>query len=172
MPAARFIHLTPDQDQDLRKIEQNTHFRAKVRLRAQVLRLSHQGFNVEHISTYTGRSRTSIYRDFDRWITQGVLGLTDGTAPGKPEIITSEMRTHLQERLQDKRAWTASQLADELNETFGVRVTPEAIRLRLRELGYCWKRTKYVPCKEIDPAVLHEHRASLETLKRGRVKDA
>lgn len=172
MPAARFIQLTANQDQHLRKIEQNAHLRPKVRLRAQILRLSHQGWNVERISSYTGRSRASIYRDFDRWTKSGIDGLTDGTAPGQPDIITSEMRSHLQERLQEDRAWTASQLTDELDESFGVQVTPEAIRLRLRELGYCWKRTRYVPCKEIDPAVLHEHQASLETLKRGLSKDA
>ncbi len=172
MSAARYIHLTQQQDQKLREIEQNAHLRAKVRLRAQVLRLSHQGCTVENIASYTSRGRSSILRDFDRWQQHRFEGLVDATAHGQPERITAKMRSHLLERLQEQRTWTASQLADELDEVFGVRVTPEAIRLRLRELGYRWKRTRYVPFEEIEPELLREHRASLETLKKGLSKDA
>lgn len=172
MPRARYIQLTAEQDQQLREIEQNAHLRPKVRLRAQVLRLSHQGWQVERIGSYSGRSRSSILRDFERWDEHGFEGLADGTAPGQPERVTSEMREHMLKRLGEERAWTAAQLADDLGASFGVRVTPEAIRLRLQELGYCWKRTRYVPCKAIDPEILQEHKASLETLKRGHSKDA
>lgn len=167
MPPARYIHLTSEQDQKLREIDHSPELRPKVRRRAQVLRLSHQGWSVERIHSYSGRSRSSILRDFDRWNEEGFAGLVDGSAPGQSERITAEMREHLLERLQEERAWTAGQLADELDSSFGVRVTPEAIRLRLRALGYCWKRTRYVPCREIDPEVFQEHRESLETLKRG-----
>ncbi len=180
MPPARYIQLTVEQDQKLREIEHSPELRPKVRLRAQVLRLSHQGWQVERIHSYTSRSslmlparsRTSILRDFERWNEEGFAGLVDGTAPGQPERITVELREHLLERLYEERAWTAGQLADELDSTFGVRVTPEAIRLRLQELGYCWKRTRYVPHQEVDREVLQEHRAGLDTLKRGHSKDA
>jgi transposase len=172
MPPARYIQLTVEEDQRLREIEHSPDFRPKVRLRAQVLRLSHQGWQVERISSYSGRSRTSILRDFERWNEHGFEGLADGTAPGQPERITNEMREHMLKRLGEERAWTARQLADDLGASFGVRVTPEAIRLRLKQLGYCWKRTRYVPCHNIEPDNLRDHRASLETLKRGHAKDA
>lgn len=172
MPPARYIQLTVEADQRLREIEHSPDLRPKVRLRAQVLRLSHQGWQVERIHSYTSRSRTSILRDFVRWNEEGFAGLVDGTAPGQLERITTKMREHLLECLQEERAWSARQLADELDSAFGVRVTPEAIRLRLKELGYCWKRTCYVPCQQIDPELLQEHKASLEILKRGRAKDA
>ena len=73
----------------------------------------------------------------------------------------------LTEKLQQERIWTSSQLIEEVKEHFGVKVGWEAMRLRLLRLGYCWKRTRYVPCKEIDAQVEHEHKANLETLKRG-----
>ena len=44
----------------------------------------------------------------------------------------------------------------------------EAIRVKLLELGYAWKRTRYAPGKQADPEVVAKHQASLETLKRGR----
>ena len=172
MSAARYIHLTPEQDRKLREIEQNQYLRPKVRFRAQVLRLSHRGFTVEAIASYSGRGRTSVLHDFDRWNQHNYEGLVDATAPGQPERITAKMRTHLPQRLQEQRTWTASQLADDLDENYGVRVTPEAIRLRSRELGYSWKRTRYLPFKQVDPEVLLEHKAGLDTLKRGLSKDA
>ena len=41
--AHRFIQLDNEENSKLRAIEQNVHMKAKVRLRAQVLRLSKQG---------------------------------------------------------------------------------------------------------------------------------
>src|SRR5215210_6751000 len=54
MPPSRYIRLTEEEDVRLRQIEQAPHyFKPKVRLRAQVLRLSHRGSNVRTISAYT-----------------------------------------------------------------------------------------------------------------------
>src|SRR5215210_289447 len=81
MPPSRYIRLTEEEDVRLRQIEQAPHyFKPKVRLRAQVLRLSHRGSNVRTISAYTGRSRASIGRDLDRWEERGFEGFLDGTA--------------------------------------------------------------------------------------------
>ncbi len=89
MPPARFIRLTQEEDARLREIEQNPHLKPKVRLRAQVLRLSNRGERVEQrIAAYTGRSPTSVLRDLDRWKGRGSEGLADGTAPGNPPRVT------------------------------------------------------------------------------------
>ena len=56
MPPSRFIRLTEEEDIQLRQIEQDPHLKPKVRLRAQVLRLSHRGYNMRSIAAYTGRS--------------------------------------------------------------------------------------------------------------------
>jgi uncharacterized protein YerC len=75
MPPSRRIKLTEEEDDQLREIEQSPHLRGKVRLRAQVLRLSHRGSNIEAIASYTGRGRASIARDLDRWVEWGAGGL-------------------------------------------------------------------------------------------------
>src|SRR5215212_4651544 len=56
MPTSRYVRLTEEEDVRLREIEQAPYFKPKVRLRAQVLRLSHRGSNVRTISAYTGRA--------------------------------------------------------------------------------------------------------------------
>lgn len=167
MPPSRCIRLTEEEDLRLRVVEQAPYFKAKVRLRAQVLRLSHRGSNMRTISAYTGRSRASVARDLDRWEERGFEGLLDGTAPGNPPRITEEAREFMERRLREERTWNATQLAEALEEGFGVEVTPEAVRQHLRSMGYSWKRTRYVPNKPPDPDEEREARDDLEALKRG-----
>ncbi len=170
MPPSRHIRLTEEQDAQLREIEQDPYLKPKVRLRAQVLRLSNRGSNMEKIASYTGRSPASIARDFDRWTERGLEGLADGAAPGNPPRITQEIKEYMDQRLSEERTWNATQLAEVLKEEFGLVVTPEAVRQHLRSMGYSWKRTRYVPNKPPDPEAERQAREELEALKRGRSK--
>src|SRR5215210_2254922 len=111
MPPSRYIRLTHEEDVRLREIEQAPYFKPKVRLRAQVLRLSHRGSNMQTISAYTGRSRASVGRDLDRWKERGFEGLVDGTPPGNSPRITEEARTFMEGKLFGERTWNATQLA-------------------------------------------------------------
>lgn len=170
MPPSRRIELTDEEDEKLREVEQNPHLRNKVRLRAQVLRLSGRGSNMSQIASYTGRSPTSIARDLDRWDERGLEGLADGAAPGNPPRITERMRRYMEGRLGEERTWNATQLALALGEEFSLVVTPEAVRQHLLAMGYAWKRTRYAPAKEPDPEEEREAREELERLKKGLLK--
>jgi transposase len=61
------------------------------------------------------------------------------------------VRVFLNEKLSEERTWNATQLVDAIEERFGIRVTPEAIRQHLLAMGYRWKRTHYVPSRPPDP---------------------
>jgi transposase len=168
MPPSRHIRLTEQEDARLREIEQDPYLKPKVRLRAQVLRLSDRGSNMEKIASYTGRSPASVARDFDRWTRRGLEGLADGRAPGNPPRITGEMEEYMEEKLSEERTWNATQLVEALEEQYGLVVTPEAVRQHLQSMGYSWKRTRYVPNKAPDPDAEREAKEELEALKRGR----
>lgn len=167
MQASRYIHLTTDDDIRLREIEQNAHLKPKVRLRAQVVRLSHRGDTIQQIAAYTGRHASSISRDFDRWETHGVAGLADTPPPGQPPRITAEVIPFLHTQLGAERTWTAGQLAEAVETQFGILVSAEAMRQHLHALGYAWKRTRYVPAKPPDPEEERAARAQLAGLKKG-----
>lgn len=162
--------MEPEQDTRLRKVEQDPNLRSKVRLRAQVLRLSGRGESIKRISAYTGRSEASISRDLDRWEERGFEGLADGSAPGNPPRVTEEAKEFLQEGLSEERTWNAPQLAEALLERFGVSVSAEAVRQHLIAMGYSWKRTRYVPSKEPDPEQEGKAREELASLKKGHEK--
>lgn len=168
MPPSRHIRLTQEEDAQLREIEQDPYLKPKVRLRAQVLRLSNRGSNMQKIASYTGRSAASIARDFDRWKERGLEGLADGAAPGNPPRITQGARRCMEERLSEERTYNATQLAEVLEEEFSVVVTPEAVRQHLHSMGYSWKRTRYVPNKPPDPEQERKAREELRRLKKGR----
>ncbi len=164
--------LTAEQDEQLRRIEQSPFINPKIRLRAQVIRLNAADWSRRRIAKHTSRSFASICHDLKRWNQRGLAGLADAPATNQPEKITPEIRKFLTQKLQQERIWTSSQLIEQINEYFGIKVGREAIRLRLLQLGYCWKRTRYVPCREINPSLEREHKASLETLKRGQSRTA
>lgn len=71
------------------------------------------------------------------------------------------MRAFMEEKLSKERTWNATQLAEVLKESFGVEVTPEAVRQRLHSMGYSWKRTRYVPNKPPNPEAEREAREEL-----------
>lgn len=72
---------------------------------------------------------------------------------------------------EEQRTWNATQLAEALGQSFGIEVTPEAIRQHLHAMGYSWKCTRYVPNKPPDPEQEREARDELERLKKGRRKE-
>jgi len=122
---------------------------------------------MKQINVYTARNRVSIGRDFDRWRERGLEGLADGAAPGYPPRITQEeVRAFLWEKLseQQERTCNATQLAEAVQERFGVKVTSETIRQHLLTMGFRWKRTRYVPSRPSDPEEERKARSELEEL--------
>lgn len=77
------------------------------------------------------------------------------------------MRAFMEERLSEERTWNATQLAEALKESFGLSLTPEAVRQHLLSMGYSWKRTRYAPAKDPDLEEEREAREELEELKKG-----
>jgi transposase len=169
---SQHLKLSREEDEQLRRIEQSGHLRPKVQLRAQVVRLNAAGWSRRRIAQHTGRTYGTVCQYLKRWHERGVEGLADAPATNQPEKLTRAMRELVLEKLQEERTWTCRQLVEVVEQRFKVSVSAEAMRKRVWELGYCWKRTRYVPCKELDPELEREHRASLETLKRGLKKGA
>ena len=164
---ARFLTLSAEEDAALRTLERSEGIKAKVRLRASIIRLNAAGMSVPRLVEHFQRNSQSIHNDLDRYETLGIAGLPDGRSPGPPRRLTPEMEPYLQERLAEPRLWNSELLAEALQERFSVTVSRDAVRVRLLALGYSWKRGRYAPGQVADPALVHEHRASIETLKRG-----
>lgn len=164
---ARFLHLTVEQDEALRVLEVNPVVNAKVRLRASIIRLNNAGWSAPRLAAHFGRNLQSVHNDLNRFEQFGVAGLADGKATGAKPKVTAEMETFMHSKLAEDRVWNSTLVGEAMQEKFGVSLKREAVRVKLLELGYTWKRTRYAPSKQTDPEVVAEHQASLETLKKG-----
>jgi transposase len=164
---ARFLHLTAEQDKALRELEVSPLVNAKVRLRASIIRLNNAGWSAPKLAIHFGRNLQSVHNDLNRFEQFGFEGLADGKAMGAKPKVTAEIEAFLNTKLGEDRIWNSTLLGEAVEEKFGVSLGREAIRVKLLELGYSWKRTRYAPGKTADPAVVAEHQASLETLKKG-----
>jgi transposase len=165
---ARFLHLSAEQDEALRELEASPVVNGKIRLRASIIRLNNAGWSAPKLAKHFGRNLQSVHNDLSRFEQLGIAGLADGKATGATPKITPEMETFMHSKLAEDRVWNSTLLGEAVEQAFGVRVKREAIRVKLLKLGYAWKRTRYAPGKQVDPEVVAEHQASLETLKRGR----
>jgi transposase len=131
------------------------------------IRLNAIGWNAQQLAEHFNRNKQSIHNDLDRYELHGIKGLTDGTTTGKPGKFNTTIEAFLKAQLEQDRVWNSSLLRESIAIKFSVDLSIEAIRLKLRELGYSWKRTRYAPGKTPDPAVVAEHKAELEVLKKG-----
>ena len=71
-------HLTPEEDQTLFEVRTATHLPQRVRDRAEVIRLSHQGWFVEKIADFFNCRIQTVRDTLHRWDQGGLGGLWDG----------------------------------------------------------------------------------------------
>jgi transposase len=162
-----YVHLTDEQDTHLQSLELSPNINHKVRLRASVYRLSNQGWDIPRLSRHFKRHKTSIKKDFMRWEEFGIQGMCDGVTTGRPRRLSPEIQAWVKEQLSQERVWNANLLCEAIAKQFSIQITIGPMRLYLLEMGYRWKRARYSSGKTPDPTIKADHRASLETLKRG-----
>jgi transposase len=120
----------------------------KLRLRAQIVLLAHQGRTVAVIASIVFRSRDTVERVLNRFLQGGVAALPPCKAPGMAPTVTPEWQAELLRVIDldphtvgvPSANWTTSLLAVYLATTTGITVTAETVRLYLRAAGYVCKR--------------------------------
>jgi transposase len=145
----------------------------KVRRRAQAVRLAAQGWTAPRIARHLGLDRTTLHRDLRRWLERGIEGLgqrsylEDGKPPGARPRWTPAMSAFLGELLAGEEAWTAPRLLEALERRFFVTFHPGTVRRKLLEMGYRWKRTRYVPTGKPTAEERERFEAALGEAERG-----
>ena len=165
--AHRFITLTETQDAHLATLEQAPSINPKVRLRASIIRLNAKRQPIDWLCDHFNRTRKTVLDDLNRFEQHGIAGLADGQAPGQPAKITPEIAVFLETQLGLDQTWNCTMLAKAVHDEFKLKIDSDTIRVKLLELGYAWKRGRYAPDKTPDPKLVAQHKAELETLKKG-----
>ena len=139
--------LSAPQVIELRQLYETTT-KAKLRLRAHIILLAHQGRSVAEIAAIVLRSRDTVERVLKRFLQGGIAALSPRTAPGRAPTVPPAWKAELL-RVIDldphtvgvrSAHWTTSLLATYLAAKTQVVVTAEPGRLYLRAAGGVCKR--------------------------------
>jgi transposase len=121
--------------------------------RLQAVLLIAQGRPIMEVAQITCASRRSVYGWLRRYLEcHRVEDLTERPRSGRPaaaEVITDEcIRAELAEDPMalgySMTTWTVKTLANHLSRTYDCPITERTLRRRMRDMGLCWKRPRYV----------------------------
>jgi transposase len=136
MKARLKAHLSREEDRTLFEVRTAIHLPQRVRDRAEVIRLSHQGWFVEKIADFFNWRIQTVRETLHRWEQGGLGGLWDAPHPGKqPRWVRADIE-YLEECLrQEPRSYNSHQLAQKLLEERQVNLSPGHLREVLKKRG-------------------------------------
>jgi len=135
---------------------------ARTLRRLQALAWVGRGESIRSVARRLGVSRWTIYRWIRRWQEERAKPLRERLAdrprPGRPRRLREAVRRALERLMeQDPRAWgyrhthwTVPLLQAHLREREGLKASSATLRRCLHEMGYRWKRPRFVP-RKLDP---------------------
>ncbi len=132
------------------------------------MRLADAGWNIPRIARQLGYHDQTVRKYIKRFLEGSFDRLPDKPHPGPRSKGTEELLGAI-ERLIDEsdRTWTTPQLANWLEDEFGVRVHPDHLARLLHKYRFSWKHTKRsVAHKRKDPDLQAAKEAELEVLKK------
>lgn len=137
----------------------------KIRMRAHAILLSHKKFKIDKISHIYEVHRNTVSIWFERWETQGIVGLFDVFRSGRPPLLSNEEQKKVLKYLEEeprniKRA--ASKIAKETGKSPSL----DTIKRLAKSAGLVWKRVRKSLKKKRDNDAFEQAKAELSALKR------
>jgi transposase len=146
------FHLTPQQRFRLRRTRDTTDDADILRRTLALLQLD-QGLSVATVATELGVSRQSVYNWLDRYlIAPTPRALRDARGHGHVTAWDDDLRAVLRSTLERPPGdwgyrsweWTVALLQQHLARWDGRVWSQRTVRRQLHQLGYVWKRPRYV----------------------------
>jgi transposase len=121
--------------------------------RLQAVLLVARGFAVPEVARITGAKRDAVYLWLRQYLrTHCPDSLRDAPRSGRPRVagritdarIVREFRRDPLRLGYNTTGWTVALLAEHLGRKYGGALSARTLRRRMRDLGLCWKRPRYV----------------------------
>lgn len=136
MGARLRIFLTSEENRTLLELRRAKTVSQRVKDRAQVIRLNHQGWYVEKIAAYLKWNVKTVRQTLHRWNSQGLGGLWDAPHPGAKPRLSVEDLEHIESCLrQEQRTYNSHQLARKLADERQVYLSGDHLRRVLKKRG-------------------------------------
>jgi transposase len=170
------IILTDEQRSELKHRSHRRDIRPEVRDRLEMVRLSDSGLNVPQIGALLDVHEQTVRRWIKSFLAGGFDALqsqpSGGVLAGKVSAFTPEMIAALRQEIeQGKRTWSAPQMADWVDATFDVRLSPARIGYHMKRAGLVYKRTNRTLKHKQKAEEVSAKRATLALLKGGPKAD-
>ena len=130
------VFLSAEENRTLFELRTATTVPQRVKDRAEVIRLSHQGMYVEKIASFFNWNVRTIRETLHRWQQQGLGGLWDAPRPGPQKRWQSSDIEYLESCLrQEQRTYNSQQLAKKLENDRKVNLSADHLRRVLKKRG-------------------------------------
>jgi transposase len=163
------VQLSDEQQRELQRRTHAAGIRPRTRDRLEMVRLSHSGRSVPQIACHLGLSEKRVRHWIKTFLAEGFEALADRPPVGRPSRLTPAIREAVRQELEKgDRTWTAPQLAEWVEQQFGVRVSAAHLRRFRRRWQLSYKRTARSVRHKQKPEEVAAKKEELETLeKRG-----
>jgi len=170
------LQLTQHQRNRLLKISRDGDEPSRVRLRGSIILMTAEAMGARKIAAVTGACERTVRDARSRWRRQAFDGLHDRPRSGRPPRVNSRYLRLMSRVVQtDPRKlgyafahWTAPRLAEYLQQQTGIGLCDDWVRMRLKLLGFVWRKTKLTIRNLQDPRGKKEGaRAVVETAEGG-----
>jgi transposase len=166
--------LTEEETCDLRVLAHGQKVEARLRDRARICWLSHQGKRVREIVARVGVGDATVRHWITRVNAQGLAGLADAPRIGRPPTYTSdEIGTVIATSLTPPDdlglpfgSWTLDRLAAYLHEERGIAIKRSRIGEILQAEGLRWRTQETWFGERVDPAFAEKRGRSSPSTKR------
>ena len=146
---------------------------ARVLRRAQMVRLSGQGFKCGQIAEMLGVSGPTVTQALHRFNAEGIDGLADRPRPGRPPLARDRYIRLLTEAVQTSprdlgypfTCWSLPRLREHLLRKTGVLLSPAYLSRLMKKHGIVYRRPRHVMAHLRNQADYDEKKALLDFLK-------
>jgi len=148
---------------------------ARLRRRANALRLSHKGYTVPQIEEVLGCNHQSVHNWFNAFEAGGCAALHDRQRSGRPATATPEYRTRLVEAIRSSprdigypfTVWTLTRIRAHMAKEMSILLSESRVRQIMKEEDLVFKRPKHSLADKRDEDAFASVRAILEEAKKG-----
>ena len=170
------VHVTPYERKRLLRVIRDHHEPPRAQLRASIILMTAEGVSASRISRVTGSCERTVRDARSRWRRMAFDGLYDRPHTGRPprvngrylRLLSQVVRTDPRKLGYAFAHWTAPRLAEYLQRRTGIGLCDDWVRMRLKALGFVWRKTKLTIRNLQDPGEKKEGAgAALEAAESG-----
>ena len=137
----------------------------QVRQRAHCLILANQGTKVENLMQIFQVSRKTIYNWFERWESEGLVGLYNKPGRGRKATFNSEQKAKIKEWTQQEPR-QLKQVLGKVEDEWGIKSSKKNLQRVLKTLKMSWHRMRKAVGGKPGPEEYQQKKAQLEEFKQ------